>query len=260
MLVFWGKQRVEKKEGFFVDLCPVCRKFTAYQLYRISLAKTLYGRARGEGEPRGHEGMCLECGTRVDVDPSDYRSFYETPGNSISNLIRDTFPAIRKARAKRLQLEMALREGTLKTDDRRKLMMEPFQLFEESTRRIFQQPWRWFSVIGLTVVTGCFAGTGWLVARNYSSLSEHERMVYSPAGAAMMIFAAIFVVAWCAAVYVLMAARRPFHRRILPSLALALKPLRPSREELAGCLEEMRMAKAVIGRKVKLTTLWKKLE
>lgn len=251
MLVFWGKQRVEKKEGFFVDLCPVCRKFTPYQLYRISLATSLYGRARSEGEPRGHEGQCLECGTRIDVDPGDYRSFYEIPGNSISNLIRDTFPTIRKARARRLQQERALREGTLRGEEREQMLMEPFQIFEEAVRRIFRQRGRWFSVTALLMVTACVTTMIWLVSEQKVMLTPWQKQVLNPTGPAVVVFGVVLVLSWLSAMYGLMVTRRPFTQQILPSLVKALEPLRPTRQEISQCLEELRRSGKVIGKRVK---------
>jgi hypothetical protein len=53
---------------------------------------------------------------------------------------------------------------------------------------------------------------------------------------------------------------RFFHTQLLPSLVKSLKPLEPTREDLAACLERCRSLGLKIGKVVKVDEIWAPLE
>ena len=255
MFIFWGSRKTEKKEGYVAEFCPVCRAIKPFQLSRVGVSDHLYGVSLGQAKVLGHAGICQECGIRIGVDAVGYTAFAKYPGTDVEALIRQTFPRIREARAPRLALEDQVRTGTLAPADRETLLMEPFHLFSDLTEANFagsihiQGKGGW-GCLGTFVVA--FAVL--LICNAIWVLPEQRDSI-------MGIFFGILVIGGLYSfVQLLLEPGRIFSRKIIPGLAKALAPLKPTKEELASCIERFKRSGFKIGKKTKLDVLWKAIQ
>jgi hypothetical protein len=256
MLIIWGKKRVETPLGQVADFCPICREIRAFEIFRTGLAGHIYGVKLGDGKLLGHVKQCKSCGLRLGADPQQYERFEEKSTTDLEVLIIRTFPAVRKQFAERLALEEQIRRksGPLPPETRQKFIMEPFVLYNG-------------------VVEAWFAGNVPLDAR--SGLGCLGTIVVSVtllfiAGAVQAeaakdrLFLAVLAVFAIGTVWTLLQFYlRPHHRvrrKILPYLALALKPLGPTRDELADCLDKCVRMRMKIGQAIKLEQIRAEIE
>jgi hypothetical protein len=251
MFIFWGTRKTESKEGYVAEFCPVCREITSFQLRRIGMADHLYGVSLGKGKTLGHAAICEGCQTQIGVDAMDYRAFARRPGQNLQVLIDETFPNIRKSRSERLILEDKVRSGELDDADRQAMLMEPFHIFSAATEANFTgqihiQGRGGWGCLGTFVIAFAVVIIGNAI---WAYPEERERITTAAMG--IMVLGGLY-----SFVQLLLEPRRIFARRILPGLAKALRPLHPTKDELAGCLERFNRAGFKIGRKTKLDVLW----
>ncbi len=254
MLILWGTRQQQHKLGFVAEFCPVCRKITPFHVSAIRTVSHLYGVAVGSAQALGHTGNCEACGTRIALNAADYRGFSREAGSDVEALIQQTFPEIRARRGQRLELAECLRTGTLYPAERALLLAEAFEIFAHLTEANFSDATQirgrgaW---CGLGTIVLC-VGLGWAA----SNLTDSTHQDY-----AMLAVFTIAVFGGLASLILLATEpRRSFARKILPNFAAMLRPLRPSREEIADLLARLKQARLKLGKRLKPERLWKALE
>jgi hypothetical protein len=130
MFIVWGTKRVERKQGFVADFCPVCRTIRPFQLTRVNMVGHVYYISFGQGDLDGYFIECADCGLQLNVDPAQYAGTEQRRVTDTEALVNRTFPKLRAVHAERLQLEEQLRKSptTLSPEQRAELLMEPFGL------------------------------------------------------------------------------------------------------------------------------------
>ena len=237
MLIHIGNKRVERRQGYIADFCPMCRELRKFELIRISHATAFYGVPLGQGKLLTFTIRCERCGVWMPVGENRYTDLKADRDADLDRLAARTFPSLRQLYAERLELErMILRQaGSLPGGIRMQLMIEPFKSVAWMVEDAYagQVPLDAPSGIGCLLALGIPGGlffTGCLV----KSLSMQARDWLLLASVISFLVLAAY-----ALVQFGLRPRRYLRRRITPLLALALRPLAPSREELESCLQEM---------------------
>lgn len=244
MVFIWGSKRVESNKGWVADFCPLCRTLRPFQLKRVGMASHVYYVSFGEGKLLGYTAQCGECGLRFTAEPSRYAGAEKKRNNDLESLVGRTFPAWRAAYAGRLALEEQLRNAPtrLPPEQRKTLLMEPFALLNQVAEDCYTGQLKFDRQSSL----GCFgtillsAGLFIYGARALQGVRQDNVLV------------AALILAGLGALYTLvqlfLARRRIAERRIIPSLARALGPLKPTLHELEECLDRCQAVGMRIGK------------
>jgi hypothetical protein len=255
MLIVWGKKRVERNIGMVADFCPICREVRAFKLIRVGLASHVYYVSFGEGQLAGHIIRCCECGVNLGVKPTRYAKTEKDSHVNLETLVRDTFPNLREAHAARLELETKIKRtrSALSGDEYRRFLMEPFSLLNPQVERRFAKSTEMDKQSGI----GCLGTLLVGVALFFGSMKFS-----GPVQDKILLAALIFVVIGTVYTFVQMhlGPGRFYRAKILPLLVKALKPLQPTKEDLAECIERSRTLGLRIGKVAKVDELWARLE
>lgn len=252
MFIFWGTRTTEKKHGYVADFCPICRKITPFRISRFGTVGHFYGISMGRQKLLGHAGYCENCGTQIGVDATSYEAFEKESGNDVESLIRTTFPSIREARAARLALEEKVRAGTLDPEERRALLMEPFHLSSELTEATLSGETKIQGRGGWGCLSTVLVSLAVLFIGNAIWADPEEREKVLTVFTILLIGGGIVSL-----ILLVLEPGRIFSRKIVPNLVAALKPLKPTKEELAACLDRFKRSGFKLGKKIKAERLWK---
>jgi hypothetical protein len=255
MLIVWGKKRVERNVGLVADFCPICREVRAFQLIRVGLAGHIYYVSFGEGKLAGHITRCGECGVVLGVDPTRYTKTEADSRVSLEVLLRDTFPNLRETYAKRLELETQLKRtrSSLPADEYKHFLMEPFVLLNSQVEARFANSTQMDKRSGV----GCLATAVIGAVMFFGSLKFN-----GPKQDKILVTALIFVVIGTVYTFIQMhlGPGRFYRAKLLPPLVKALKPLAPTREDVAECVARCKTLGLKIGKVAKLDEIWSRLE
>lgn len=255
MFVFWGTTKTKKKLGYVADFCPVCRIVTPLQVTRIGVGEHLYGVSLGKGKLVGHEGVCLICQTRLGIDATTYDFIATTAGEGIDSLLYRTFPKLKEVRAARLALERQVVEGTLAPADRQMLLMEPFHLFSDLAESHFTGNVQ----VGGRGGWGCL---GTFVTAFLVFMIGNAFVMYPEARSTLSAVVGYILLTGGLVSVVLMIFEpgRIFRCKMLPSLAKALRPLKPTQDEIADALARFKRSGYKLGKKLKPEVLWNEIQ
>ncbi len=257
MLLIWGNKRVVSKVGYIADFCPICRMITPFQVNRIGLASHLYYIPFGQGKLIAHTEQCQKCGTVMKIAPENYATIEKRSGLSLDNLIQTTFPNIHTVYAQRLELEEKIKYRTafFSPEEREALLMEPFGLLgqQAQVRLTGDIPLDWNVGIGClgTCVLATLLAIGTMTI--WKTPSAYDRALI-----AIGIVVAIGIS--YTSVQVFLSPRRFIQRSIVPRLVQALKPLGPTKDELAVCIDKLKAKGFKIGKVINAVKLWEAMQ
>ncbi len=255
MLFVWGKKRVERNLGRVADFCPICREVRIFQLIRVGLADHIYYVSFGEGKLVGHIIRCTDCNVDLGVDPTRYAMTEKDSNANLEVLIRDTFPSLRERYAARLELEARMKRtrSALSGDEYKKFLMEPFALLNPLVERRFAKSTEMDKQSGI----GCL-GTIVIGAAIFLASIKFT----GPTQDKILLAALIFVVIGTSYTFIQMhlGPGRHFKAKILPPLVRALRPLDPTRDDIASCVKRCETLGLKIGKVAKTDEIWARLE
>lgn len=249
-MIIWGTKRVVKKLGYAADFCPLCRDVRTFKVHRVGMAGHVYYLSFGQGELAGFTRTCTVCGTEMPATPDQYASISKE-ALPPEQLVPITFPTLATAHKERLAVEKALRSSfsQVSAADRRALLREPFILLSPRVEARFASihlDWP----TGLTLLVAVLALI-FVPGPVSAALPEY---------ASEIIFACIAAAVIAVGVQVYLSSERFMRKQVLPILAPALRPLKPTREELEQVLKDMKALGRRIGRKLKLASLLEVLQ
>lgn len=245
MFIVWGKKRVERKAGHVADFCQVCRCARTFRLTRVGMAGHLYYISVSEGELLGFHRTCDTCGTVYGADPAHYVTT-SSRRDTLEALTAATQPRLNEAWADRLALEAQIRTSAalLPADQRAGLIREPFVLLSPQVESQYGST-HVDKEVGLAVV-GAIA--------LLMLLPPAVRLVL-PDDAEPAVLTALAVGVMLVLWQMFMVNGRFLRRQVIPALARALRPLRPTHAELDAALAELKQHGHKIGTKVKVADL-----
>jgi len=245
MFIVWGKKIVRRKLGHVADFCPICRTTTDFTLVRVGSAGHVYYISAGEGELVGHERGCNTCGTTLRANPSTYTGVGKarTP---LPELIAKTHAGIQDTLGERLALEARIAGDlhSLSTEERGALIREPFMVMSAKVEERFST-----THIDKEMTLAIVAALALLIV---GPASLHGLMP-NEEGALFLTFAGLglALVIWQG----IQSGQRFMHKAVLPQLARALHPLRPTEAELEGMRSALRVHGHKLGRRLRTADL-----
>jgi hypothetical protein len=242
----------ERKEsmGYVADFCPLCRQVRPFRLQYIGLAGHVYYVALGHGELIGHQKQCTACKSVLDADPEAYREICRRKLDP-ETLRERTFPNLARHYAYRLEVEKKLGQssGALSPQERLNLIREPFALLAPTVEERFSQTHidretglTLLAALVLLPVAGRWANKWWPTSPDTIVL-----------GLLALGLAAVVIQA-------LRSGPRFFKRKIFPVLVPALRPLKPTPDELTAILADFKRAQVRLGTRLKVSALLAQLE
>jgi hypothetical protein len=130
MIFFWGKKRVERRQGYVADFCPICRAIQPVKLLRIGMVWHFYFIPLGASSLVGFYTECNSCKVHQLVDAERYAGVCKNKHTDLESLIQQTFPNIQVAYSERLAAEAQLANIApgMTPEHRRAWIIEPFKL------------------------------------------------------------------------------------------------------------------------------------
>jgi hypothetical protein len=245
MFIAWGRKLVRRKLGYVADFCPVCRAQRVFGLLAIRSVRHFNYISLGRGDDVGYERTCDTCRTPYQANVATYASVSKKLA-SLEEIKTSTYPSLDAATKDRLALEDRVRTGRqrLTPAERFAWIKAPFMFLSARVERRFANVHLdkevGFSLLGLVVLVMVVPP----VARAF--LPDSLEMV-----ALVTCGVGFTVVIW----QFIAAGPRFMRREILPVLAMSLKPLQPTREELESVVGEIKQGTHKIGRKVSVPQL-----
>ena len=252
MLLIWGTRTTRRRLGRVATFCPICRDFRVHRLHRIGSVAHFYWIPLGANRLAGHEATCEDCGTSFDVRIDSFTAVSKDSAADLERLISETNPDLKEKAAGRLEHERLLREGRIEPEVRMDALAEPFVMLEPEAEVRASQ----------THIDGR-SGLGCLATLvSIYGLVMVGIHVGGPAENALGILAAVVAVVGLTGVgYRLATDKSRFVRqRLHPRLVRALRPLRPTHEELSRVVDRLRSKELVLGKSVNVDRLWQELQ
>jgi hypothetical protein len=232
-VIFWGRKIKRLPVGYVADFCPICRAQKPFALVHVGMVNHVYYVSTGTGDLVGYERICADCATAIPSDISRYSGVAPKP-LPLAELKARTFPSLDTAVKDLLAAQQQVKRDVL--------IREPFLLLSPKVEQRFAQ-----------TQIGPGAGMA-IVAAILLLLVAAPRVIESavlPNVRPETIFGGFAVLGIALVVWQLIASGSRFMRReVVPVLARALKPLRPTQQEIDVALEELKTLKQKIGRKV----------
>jgi hypothetical protein len=241
-IIFWGRKIVRRRLGHVADFCPMCRVPKGFDLTRVGSARHIYYVSVGEGALVGFERTCWDCHTALQAAPEAYAAVAKSR-MPLDELIRETFPNLALARSEQMAIEERVRSDpvSLPAEHRLALARQPFALLSPKVEQRFAAT-HVDKEVAMTVV-GVVAFWAFvlppLVRALPPKLADSAFVVFLLLGVAAVVWQAMG------------STRRFMTREILPVLAGALAPLRPSATEIDAVLDELKRQRHKIGTKVR---------
>jgi hypothetical protein len=236
--------------GFVADFCPLCRNIRPFRLDRVGLAGHVYYVTVSQGELVGHARTCMTCKTILNGNPGLYREVSKKLLDQ-GELQRTTFPNLQTHHAERLALEQTIKHspGTIPADTRRALLKEPFLLLNPAVEKRFSAT-QIDKQTGLTLLA-LFVLFPFLMAMGKGAAPTYGGEIFLG-----------FLIAGIAAVSLqgFLQTGRYFDKKIFPVLVPALRPLKPTTEEITSVIAELKKAESKFGKKLKLPALLERLQ
>lgn len=94
MFIVFGEKKATRRMGFVADRCPSCDAIQQVRIHRVGMAPHIFWIPLGKGRLIGYYGVCQECGSEFDADPTDYVSLVRKPVGSLAELVQATNPKL----------------------------------------------------------------------------------------------------------------------------------------------------------------------
>lgn len=254
MFIVHGTKRKVRRLGWVADFCPICRRPQQFELSRVGLASHLYFISFGEGKLVGYARRCDSCHITLNADDTRYATISKQRATDFADLAARTMPDMPEKLGERLLLEKRIAEQPHSLDPRARaeVIAEPFHIADtllearEARSTEMDRP----AGIGCLGTILIFAG---MVLGAIYIPKRMENTFFGVMGVALVI-GAIYTF-----VQTNLAPRRYLNSKIIPLLAKALRPLRPTRDEITETLARCKQSGRIIARRVKLDRLWREI-
>jgi hypothetical protein len=245
MFIIWGTRNIRQHRGYVADFCAICREIKPFRVSDIRLAHHVFFVPIAKGATVSQMRTCTACGQQSFPEPGTYEAFVQDPHADINALVQQTNPTLLDDLTDRLVLEekAKLSPPQLTPGERTALLVEPFMALSGQVQRRFA-PGGCANVLGaLALVAALFLACLWIV---YSGETTGGMYALVTAGGVVGALLLIYAL-WSFAT----SSRRYMKGRVVPLLAKALAPLKPTEAELADVLKSLQADGHKIGKKLK---------
>ncbi|PTY00008.1 hypothetical protein DB346_19570 [Verrucomicrobia bacterium LW23] len=239
--------------GYAADFCPLCRNIQTFSVCRATASESFAMSQTGlrSDGPAFHQ-TCASCEARLPSDPSIFASLRPQPADAVE-LLDATQPDIAETWGPRFDLEEKVCRSPRGVPEavRRELIYEPFHAMAWEVDALYGARPHAGSVGGARRDAG-FSQIGIVgsVFRAAAVAAAVPLIVLTAPQALVVVLGAVLLA--CFMVQAWRNHRRPavLYRRVVPILARALAPLRPSRRELEDAMAMAAANGHEIGRRI----------
>lgn len=250
MLFFEETGRQVEMAGRVADFCPICRDLRPFTVRTRHLVRenvvVMFGFPFFDDQDATEDGVdrvCEVCNLDLPANPLTYQAVLDDPDLTLEELIVRTYPELRKVAGERLALEARIRSGTLTSEERRSLLLEPFRMLAHRVRAALGEGPGPMLVFALVAVPLSIVG---LVVLEFFPARAHA--IASFACWAMLVAHVLMLIRFgIRHVNRRSKVSRVVRLEVYPLLGRALKPLNPSASELEEILETLREEKVLPG-------------
>ncbi len=240
MFIVWGTKVVRRVVGRRADYCQLCQGFQPATLIRVKLVNHVYYIPVNAGSLIGLEQTCETCGLRLEAnDLGEYPQVSHDRHADVETLLEDTNPGARHRWAAHIAWDDALRAGTVTPANRAQTMTDTFVLANYLVEaRTAHWNFDKLSSAACVLTLTCLLGGLWLG----DSMGDRREDFKSTVVALTVGLALLTIVLF------LRDGHRYTRRAVLPVLARALRPLKPTEEELSRLLQNLKSREMKIGK------------
>ena len=243
MWIFYGERDMRTPVGFVADACPSCRNVTAFRVSKVNRVTHIYYFIKlGAGQNLGHERQCLVCNTRMAADTHRY-AFIRPSNIGLDDLRAITFPNLDEFYETQqvVAQKIASAPATLSDDERAMALRQPFAALAPIVQKKFAQ-----TILDRTFGLALLA---WIAALVVGFTATR----FMPESKAVVDGIGIIFLGGLVGMFIAAAGggRRYIRGKILPAIADAVRPLRPSEEEISRIVDEYKRRKLTIGKRVR---------
>jgi len=225
----------------------------AFQLLRMGQVTHLYFISFGYGKLIGFQIECAECKTRLGTKEFRHATMERGNPNDLAALAATTLPNLPELLGDRLAIEQQVREAPheLPGEVRRTLLQEPFGILNPPLESRSES-----THIDQPIVMGCLATVA-LLALGIPGIAYVPKEWEDAAGYALL--GAIGLALTYTIVQLCLVNRRYYRVKTTPLLVKALKPLKPTQDELETVVRRCRELGLKIGEQTRVEELCRHL-
>jgi hypothetical protein len=220
--------------GFVADFCPIERVITVERVDAIHASRYLSFLKIDRGPLLRRDRTCCSCGITIPDERHVYAALASAPEEDVAALEEKTNPGVTDRYHDLIALSFEIENGEeVDPETKTELLKEQFAWLE----RIAAQHWagetkldRFSVMVGLASLALWFASLV-IVTKTVPEASRLDAIGWV-FGAGLLLFIVNAIVFF-------LAPRRALRKHVLPLIAKALRPLRPSPEELDDLLAAM---------------------
>ncbi|MBN1916931.1 MAG: hypothetical protein JW889_03395 [Verrucomicrobia bacterium] len=254
MILVWGTRNIRRHRGYVADFCAVCRAIRPFQVSDIKLAHHFFFVPITAGTTTGQMRTCTVCGQQAFPEPDTYTDFVDDAHADIDTLVQRTNPTLFDDQTDRMLLEEKLKQfpDQITAGERTALLVEPFMALSGQVERRFA-PGGCANVLGsLALVVALFLACLWIVYSDETTGGMYALVTAGGVVGALLLIYALWTFAT--------SSRRYMNGRVVPLLARALVPLKPTESELTEILATLKADGHKIAKKLKARWIMNELD
>lgn len=238
MFLWISRSHNSKRTGYVADFCPICRKVNRFQLFQWNFRVSFNSLVVVSDKITGYVKVCVDCTTTYPAEPAIYPVLCRKL-EPLDDMNR-TLPKFNQEIRDRLEIENQIIHSlnSIPDDLRTELMREPFFVLSPSVDAKLGS----FSLDGLGYfffITTVGLTLGILLKTGVAGPQPHGILLATVSIGAGLI--TIFL-------YKTRSKARFIITFLLPNLAKALQPLKPTDAELISLINQMKARNLMIGR------------
>jgi hypothetical protein len=252
MVIISGTKAERKRIGWIADFCQNCLEIRAFELLAHGIGDHLFFVGLGLKTTHGHMRKCSSCHLPVNTGLSRYQSVPKKRPADLEDLIKQTFPALRRQEHEWLKVAAQLNQNknALSPEQRSDRMVEVLQAFNPLVEQRYSN-WSDFDresgsgcLITLLIVFVCI-NRGCAAMDNRPLVDWWWKWAFDALIAGLVVTLGLSI----------FGPSRFLRREVIPGVALGLLPLRPTTADVENALSRTRSLQLKIGRKIKVARL-----
>ncbi len=255
MFIVWGTKIVRKARGRRADYCPICREVRPFKAVEVRSVGHIYYIPLGRGKVEHMSDTCEDCDVELFREPGEGGEPVRDRWADVEELIERTNPKLRQEIAGRLDVERRAAAGQATSEERQALIFEPFAIVAPLAERRANQT-SFDRVSGTLCVATLLTVLAWVWIANGSPWASH----IGTETALLVGFGLGGAGGLMTLISLLGDTMRYIRRTLLPKIARALRPLRPTEEEIVDVLTTLRQAKHPLGKAIQTDRVMQALE
>ena len=233
--LFLYRKETSRPKGYVADFCVIERAVTTCRIDSVRSSRYLNFFRIGDGDFIRNDRVCCSCGFVTPGEITEYRNLVLERREPDDNLEQETNPGVSKRHSDLIQLRKRIESGlAVDAELKTSLLKEQF-LWLERVAKLY-----WTSETKLDRVSflfGLFSLLGWFGALIAVSKFVRQEGRLDAVGICFLVGLGLLILN---AVIFFLGPRRMIGKHVIPLIAAALRPLKPSSDEVRAILAQMK--------------------